>query len=144
MSRGISIDWAEIRRRNAERLVLEAARRGDLPPAPPPARPSASKSQRAARAPGSYSKVELVRRYKAGEPVAEIAQALGIDRSTAYRALKRAGAYEGTAKGAPRKTHCKRNHDLAVYGKPHSNGGRFCSECKRMSQRVGARTISLT
>lgn len=73
-----------------------------------------------------------------GWSIARIAQHTGLHRSTVYRRLEASGDYRGPGKpGAPRKTHCKRGHDLSVHGRERKSGGRECSECKRISQRRG-------
>ena len=80
---------------------------------------------------------ELVQRYKEGATIAQLSRDCGLARETVYRRLKAAGAYVGPGRpGAQRKTHCKRNHDLAVHGIPATGGGRQCAECKRMRQRT--------
>lgn len=81
---------------------------------------------------------------EAGLTVTEIARMFGCARSTVYRVLetgelKERPAAKGRGGGAPRKTHCIRNHDLAVHGAPASRGGRQCMECKRARDRKAAK-----
>lgn len=75
--------------------------------------------------------------YIEGRTVAELSRQWGIAPNTLSDMLKRRGVYQpGRIGGPARKTHCKRNHDLAVHGRDKPRGGRECLECKRMRQRV--------
>jgi transposase len=70
----------------------------------------------------------------------ELAERTGLAVSTVYRRIERLGMAAGKG-GPPRITHCKRGHDMAVHGREipkERGGGRYCSECKRMRERVGA------
>lgn len=67
--------------------------------------------------------------------VQEIADRLGAHRSTISKSLTEAGIEE--RRGPKPRDLCKRNHDMAVYGRPNSGsrGGRRCIECKRIRER---------
>ena len=65
-----------------------------------------------------------------------IAKHTGLHRATIYRRLEKAGVYEGPGKPGPQaQTHCQRNHDLAVWGRPMPKGGRRCIKCKQERER---------
>lgn len=69
--------------------------------------------------------------------IARISEHTGLHRSTIYRRLVAAGAYEGRGvSGPPRSPTCARGHDMEVHGRELAKGGRICTECKRIRERV--------
>ena len=83
----------------------------------------------------------IVELYRAGSGVAEIARACDAHRSSVTRILRDelGSLYQSPVK--QKQDVCKRGHDMAVYGKPIKSGGRYCSECKRMRERVGGKNV---
>ena len=80
---------------------------------------------------------EKIRRAR----MAEIARACDAHRSSVTRILRDelGSLYQSPVK--QKQDVCKRGHDMAVYGKPIKSGGRYCSECKRMRERVGGKNV---
>lgn len=80
--------------------------------------------------------------YSQGLTIAEISRRSQMSPSTVTEHMKRLGVYvPGRKGGASKLTHCKRDHDMSVYGKlikaEHPEKGSFCTECKRMRERKG-------
>jgi hypothetical protein len=81
-----------------------------------------------------YPKKLIFEKFDSGMRVSEIAAELNAPDGSIRDIIRRSGRKCG--KSGPRpKTHCKRGHDLSVHGKPASNGGRYCAECKRQKER---------
>lgn len=74
--------------------------------------------------------------YRAGRRISELARDYGLHQNTVRNLLKWYGVWIPAGTSGPRRiTECKRGHDLAVHGKPASKGGRYCTVCKRESER---------
>lgn len=69
--------------------------------------------------------------------ISDLAREFDCHPETVYRALDRTGrSYPEKTVGAPKQDVCKRGHDMEVHGRTMKRGGRYCSECKRMRERV--------
>lgn len=83
----------------------------------------------------------IVELYRGGTGVMAIARELDAHRSTVSRVLKEELGSLYVPPVKKKLTECSRGHDMAVHGKPTggARGGRYCSECKRMRERVGSK-----
>lgn len=72
--------------------------------------------------------------YREGMTLVEISRRTGLPRTRVTAQMKRLGAYDPARRVRQPKSHCKRDHDLAIYGRPTGGvrGGRYCGECHRL------------
>lgn len=85
----------------------------------------------------TYDYKEIAALFEQGLLVKEIAEKLSCSPTTVRSALQKTKPAGYTGKSGRRpKTHCINGHEMAVHGRPATNGGRYCSECKRIRERV--------
>lgn len=125
--------------------ILDRVRSGAPAPKPPrpkgaytPHRPSRrGENLRGGERPPKYDYAELVRLWRETGSAVEAARRAGCSPDTITRALRALRPEGYTGRSGPRPLdECKRGHDMAVHGRPVKGGGRLCSECKRIRERV--------
>lgn len=116
--------------------VVELPTRPDPEPTPPK-RPGSSRAgikHKVVRDNSVYVRYdwdEIHRLYtQDGLSMQEIARKLGCQYDTVAHALEERGVKLERVAGPPRKTHCKRGHDLEKHGVEKKGGGRYCRACR--------------
>lgn len=84
--------------------------------------------------PAQYDREEIKRLHAEGLGVQAIADRLGAHRGTIGRALTALGITERRY-GRIAQDKCRNGHDMAVWGRPVTRGGRYCRKCKTDRER---------